>query len=301
MDYVFKSISRALGKKFKVLNWQQFQGTTQEFRALKPQILDHQGNFKETYRGMEGYARFADQFYNGNMLNTYKNVSAVLDKQTFKQSGWQAFKGSTQEFRLVKTQVLDHQGNFKETYLGMEGYARFADEFYNGDMFKTYKNVSAFLDKWVLKKSGWQIFQGSTQEFRALKDQILDHQGNFKETYLGMEGYARFADEFYKGDLFKAFTNMSAVLDKQVLKKSGWQIFQGSTQEFRALKAQILDHQGNFKVEYQGMEGYAKFADQFYKGNMIKTFQNVSAVFGGFKKYQTAGMEGFFWHQLTIS
>ena len=34
--------------------------------------------------------------------------------------------------------------------------------------------------------------------------------------YLGLEGYIRFANEFYKGNLIEAFKNVSAVLDKQV-------------------------------------------------------------------------------------
>ena len=295
MSITFINVSAVLDKRiFKQSGWQQFKGSTQEFRALKAQILDRHGNFKTEYQGMEGYARFADEFYKGDMLITFINVSAVLDNRIFKQSGWQAFKGSTQEFRAIRSQILDHQGNFKEEYFSMEGYARFADQFYDGDMSKTYKNVSAFLDKWVLKQSGWQAFQGSTQEFRALKAQILDHQGNFKKEYRGMEGYARFADQFYTGDMRTTFINVSAVLDKRIFKQSGWQQFKGSTQEFRLVKTQVLDHQGNFKEEYRGMEGYARFADTFYTGDMKITFTNISAVFGGFKNIKLLRWKKFF-------
>ncbi len=278
MLYVFRNVSQALGKTFKALNWQVFQGSLQEFSLVRAEILDNQGNFKREYRGMEGYAQLADQFYNGKMFRAFKNVSAVLDKRVFKQSGWQAFSGSTQSFRLVRAEVLDSQGNFKKEYRGMEGYAQFTDKFYNGNMSKAFKNVSAVLDKRVFKQSGWQVFIGLTQSFRLVRAEVLDSQGNFKEEYRGMEAYALFADTFYQGDMSKAFKNVSAMLDKRVFKQSGWQVFIGLTQEFRKLRTDILDTQGNFKKEYRGMEGYAQFADKFYNGNMSKAFINVSAV-----------------------
>ena len=293
MSYLFKNVSRALGNQFKVLNWQQFQGSNKEFRAVRAEVLDKHGNFKKEYQGMEGQARFADKFYNGDMFKTFTNVSAVLNKRIFNQSGWQTFKGSTKEFRAVRAEVLDKHGNFKKEYQGMEGQARFADKFYNGDMFKTFMNVSAVLGTQVFKQSSWRAFKGSTKEFRAVRPQILDKHENFKKEYQGMEGQARFADKFYNGDMLKTFLNISAVLDKQVFKQSGWQQFQGSTKEFRAIKSQILDKHENFKEEYQGMEGQARFADKFYNGSMQKTFINVSAVFGGFRNIKLLKWKAF--------
>ena len=157
-----------------------------------------------------------------------------------------------------------------------------------------------------MNKLVWQGFKGSTKEFRELRSKILDEKGELREEYIGMDGYARFAedhyarvinknkeDEHYAGDMQKAFINVSAVLDKDRLDKLAWQGFNGLTTEYRELRSKILDEEGEPFPEYIGMEGYARFADEYYArvinkdkedehyaGDMHKAFKNVSAVLG---------------------
>ena len=275
----YTNLSAVLDKKIKrELEWQQFNGTTIEFRNLRSKILDSKGNIKTEFLGMEGYAQFADAFYNGDMKKAYLNLSAVLDKKAKQELYWKGFRGTTTEFKSLRDKILDSEGNIKTKFLGMEGYAQFADAFYNGDMSKTYRNLSAILDKIQKQKLNWQKFQGSTTEFRSLRSKILDSKGNIKINFLGMSGCARFADKHYDGDMAKAYINISAVLDKTQKQKLNWQKFQGSAEAFRNLTEKILDTEGNIKTEFLGMEGYAQFADAFYNGDMSKTYLNISAV-----------------------
>ena len=278
MGYIHQMVSKALGKSFQRLGWQKFQGGEEEYQGLRDKILNKDGSLKEEYIGMEGYARFAKEHYGGNMQKAFMNVSAVLDKALMKKTGWQQFQGTEEEYRGLRDKILNRDGSLKEEYIGMEGYARFAKEHYGGNMQKAFMNVSAVLDKALMKKTGWQQFQGTEEEYRGLRDKILNRDGSLKEKYIGMEGYARFAKEHYGGDMQKAFLNISAVLDKALMKKTGWQSFQGTEEEYQGLRDKILNRDGRLKEEYIGMEGYARFAKEHYGGNMQKAFMNVSAV-----------------------
>ena len=52
-----------------------------------------------------------------------------------------------------------------------------------------------------------------------------------------------------------------------------------------------MDNQGNIKTKYIDMDGYASFADTHFKGNMQKTYENISAVLGGAKAIREWGLQ----------
>ena len=283
MQKAFINVSSVLSSVlFKKLGWQQFKGTTSEFKELKNQILDEAGELKEEYIGQEtGYLQFADTYYGGEMKKAFENASSVLSSVLFKKLGWQQFKGTTSEFKELKNQILDEAGELKEEYIGQEtGYLQFADTYYGGEMKKAFMNASSVLSSVLFKKLGWQKFIGTTSEFKELKNQILDEVGELKEEYIGQEtGYLQFADTYYGGEMQKAFENASSVLSSVLFKKLRWQAFFGTTSEFKELKNQILDEAGELKKEYIGQEtGYSQFADTYYGGEMQKAFENASSV-----------------------
>ena len=158
-------------------------------------------------------------------------------------------------------------------------------------MQKAFMNVSAVLDKALMKKTGWQSFHGTEEEYQGLRDKILNRDGSLKEEYIGMEGYVRFAKEHYGGNMHKAFKNISAVLDKALMKKTGWQSFHGREEEYQGLRDKILNRDGSLKEEYIGMEGYARFAKEHYGGDMQKAFKNISAVLGGHIYMKAFGLD----------
>ena len=291
MNTVFNYTSRVLSKEdMDILNWQKYHGSTKEFREERFQILDETGNVKKEYQGPKGYVRYSDEFYIGDMKKAYENVSTVLSESEKRSLNWQQYKGNTKEFRKERSQILDEKGNVKKEYQGLIGYARYADEFYIGDMKKAYINVSAVFSESEKKNLNWQAYQGNTKEFREERFQILDETGNVKKEYQGPFGYVRYSDEFYIGDMKKAYENVSAVLSESEKRSLNWQQYHGNTKEFRKERSQILDEKGNVKKEYQGLIGYARYADAFYggerkeSGNMKKAYINVSAVFSESEK-----------------
>ena len=275
MQKTFENVSAVLDEEtFAKLGWQAFNGNATEFEKLIGKILTD-GSINDKYIGQEGYLKFAKEHYGNNMNRAFKNVSAVLDEETFAKLGWQAFNGSATEFEKLPGKILT-DGSINDKYIGQEGYLKFAKKHYGGNMKKTFQNVSAVLDEETFTKLGWQGFQGSTTEFEKLSGKILT-DGSINDKYIGQEGYLKFAKEHYGGNMQKTFQNVSAVLDKDNFAKLGWQGFHGSATEFEKLPGKILTD-GSINNEYLGQEGYLKFAKEHYGGNMQKTFQNVSAV-----------------------
>jgi len=75
------------------------------------------------------------------------------------------------------------------------------------------------------QKSGNQSGRNTKKEDakNQIREWILDKNGRVKNEYKGMEGYARFAEKHFAGDMSKAFINTSSVLSKELFKELGWQ------------------------------------------------------------------------------
>ena len=279
MEKTFTNVSAVLDNKiFKKLRWQGFKGSSEMFQALPKKILNADGTIKEEYIGQQGQLKFATEHYGGDMQKTFINVSAVLDDEVFEKLGWQAFHGSSKMFQELPNKILNADGTIKEEYIGQQGQLKFAADYYEGAMHKTFLNVSAVLDDEVFKKLGWQGFNGSSEMFQELPNKILNADGTIKDEYIGQQGQLKFAADYYEGAMQKTFSNVSAVLDDKVFKKLGWQGFNGSSEMFQELPNKILNADGTIKDEYIGQQGQLKFAADYYEGAMQKTFSNVSAV-----------------------
>ena len=283
MQKTFHNVSAVLSRQeMEQLGWQQFHGSTEEFRQLRGKPFNPDGSIKQQYIGQaEGYPLFADEYFDGKMQQTFQNVSAVLSKKEMELLGWQQFHGSTEEFRQLRSKLFNPDGSIKQQYIGQaEGYPLFADEYFDGKMNKSFQNVSAVLSKQEMEQLGWQQFQGITEKFRQLRGKLFNPDGSIKQQYIGQaEGYPLFADEYFDGKMQQTFINVSAALSSQEMKRLGWQQFQGTAEEFRQLRGKLFNPDGSIKQQYIGQaEGYPLFADQYFEGQMLKTFINVSAV-----------------------
>ena len=279
MQQAFLNTSAVLSKReMDELDWQAFQGTIAEFRTTRSRIMDENGNLREEFLGMEGYVAFAGQYHDSKMQQAFLNISAVLSKREMDELDWQAFQGTIAEFRTTRSRIMDETGNLREEFLGMEGYAAFAEEYHESRMQQAFTNISTILSKREMDELGWQGFTGTVDEYRAARNRIMDRNGNLREEFLGMEGYAAFAGKYHESRMLQAFKKTSAVLSKNEMDELGWQGFQGTIAEFRTTRSRIMDENGNLRKEFFGMEGYAAFAKEYYESRMQRAFQNTSAV-----------------------
>ena len=176
MDYVFNKVSEFLYffEKMEELQWQSFQGTSEDFRYFK-KLLSLEVIRK--YKGLSGYISFSEEYFEGDMKKTYLNASAVLGRDSIlmKQLGWQLYLGSVLEVKELRDKILNEDGSIKEKYKGMSGYVEIAKEYFEGNMKKAYKNVSAILggeDSILMKQLGWKQHEGSVSDFKELRDRI---------------------------------------------------------------------------------------------------------------------------------
>ena len=286
MDYVFSEVSKVLGRvKMKELKWQSFQGMPVDFTSLKELLnLD----VIEKYKGMDGYAKFAKEHFEGDMQKAYRNVSAVLGggSRLMKQLDWQKYQGQVSDFNKLREKILNEDGSIREEYKGSDGYVLFAKKYFEGDMHKAYQNISAVLGggSRLMKQLDWQGYKGQVSDFNKIREKVLNEDGSIKEEYKGSDGYVLFAEKYFEGDMLKAYFNVSAVLGgggSRLMKQLDWQQYQGQVSDFNKLREKILNEDGSIREEYKGSDGYALFVEKYFEGDMQKAYKNVSAVLGG--------------------
>ena len=290
MKKAYINVSAVLGggsRLMKQLDWQQYHGQVSDFNKLREKILNKDGSIREEYKGSDGYALFAEKYFEGDMQKTYLNVSAVLEggSRLMKQLDWQGYLGSVSDFNKIREKVLNEDGSIKEKYKGNDGYVLFAEKYFEGDMLKTYLNVSAVLGggSRLMKQLDWQQYHGQVSDFNKLREKILNEDGSIKEEYKGSDGYVQFAEEYFEGDMQKAYKNVSAVLGggSSLMKQLDWQKYQGQVSDFNKIREKILNEDGSIRKEYKGSDGYTLFAEKHFEGDMQKAYKNVSAVLGG--------------------
>ena len=289
MQKAYINVSAVLGggsRLMKQLDWQEYIGLVSEFNKLREKILNKDGSIKEKYKGMAGCVLLAKEYFENDMQKTYKNVSAVLGggSSLMKQLDWQEYIGLVSDFNELRKKILNEDGSIKEKYKGMAGYVLLAKEYFENDMQKAYKNVSSVLDggSELMKQLDWQAYLGQVSDFNKLREKILTEDGSIKEKYKGMDGYVLCAEEHFGSNMQKAYEHISAVLGGfKVMKQIAWQQYKGFVSDFNSFRSKIFNEDGSIKGEYKGSDGYVKFAKDHCKGNMLKAYKNVSAVLGG--------------------
>ena len=90
-------------------NWKQFPGRVFEFEDLLR--LVNQEDFIERYRGQyKGYPAFSVEYVDGNMLKAYIRLSAILDKNKFKELVWQGVSGKCERVSGVASKDFKCRG-----------------------------------------------------------------------------------------------------------------------------------------------------------------------------------------------
>ena len=252
-----------------------FQGSAKKQIEFEIRSLGVE-RFIEEYREQKGYVQSSENL-TVRMDYAYKLVSKFLTKSQMSRLKWQMFQGKTEDFFELRGKILNESGELRKEYLGMKGYAAFADKHFQGEMQKTFHNVSAVLGgKREMNRLGWQQFQGTTDGFFELRGKLLNESGELKEEYIGIKGYAAFADKHFQGEMQKTFINVSAVLGGAKAMKElglGWKLFQGITDQYRELK-ELFDTNSIGKL--RDRKGQEYIAETIFKENTIRTYMNVS-------------------------
>ena len=149
----FQNVSAVLESSLvEQLGWQQYQDSTEAFSKERDQILNSDESVKKEYKGMSGYGKYAEEYHGKAMQKAFINVSAVLGGYWgMKEIGlnWKQFGGSVSEYyNLFQLFEVNKAMDFE----GIEGQRKVAEEIFEGDKKRAYRNVSLFREVLVGSK-----------------------------------------------------------------------------------------------------------------------------------------------------
>lgn len=90
----------------------------------------------------------------------------------------------------------------------------------------------------------------------------------------GQDGYIAIANIFFRGNMRNAFNRVSAICKKNEIEAIGsWRMFFGQVSDYRYLRNLL-----GSKVNYDGIDGLQRIADDIYSGDMCRAFVNTSSI-----------------------
>ena len=96
---------------------------------------------------MRRSCRFCRKILSVKNVQLLDKASAVLSKREMDELGWQMFYGTAHEYRITRSRIVDENGNLREEFLGMEGYAAFAEKYHESRMRQAFVNISASFEQ----------------------------------------------------------------------------------------------------------------------------------------------------------
>ena len=294
----------------KNFDWRLFQGTTGELKTALDQILDKDGNSKEEFRGINGYLKFSDQYYDGDMVLAYDSIEEPLDAASIsrphileEELKWTMFFGTTKDFRTIRKDlvIIDPiNGNrLKEEWAGKDLKEKFAIKYTNGLLLNAYIQLSSIIKNKEIINVPKELDNNVVEDFEELPDQpltkkedellnkkikklydsITDSDGYIKEKYLYNKGSILFAKEHYKGDMEDAYQDISIFLNPMQFNQIGWRIFPGTVEGMYKLKDLI--YYPFTKIVRLGIKGhlnYLEISDQYFKSDMVRAWHGIAFI-----------------------
>ena len=264
------------------LQWIPSFKTADEVEEIIKNFFDQNGQLKERYKKQDGYLAYAEEHTDRN-LNKANDHFTHLPKSIKKILNWHLFNGSIEDYKRDLSV-------FKQ-YPDMEGLIKFASEFYEYSILQAYKNVLAFFNgskENLYKATGWLPFSGiiypappfifhdTVSYYKKIREALITENGTFNPLYKNMEGYIRFADNFYNGDMYAAYLNAKAVLETHDLESAiGWLLFKGTTVEFKKIR--------DFVLKYHSVESLSEKAPQHDK-EIVRLFIRENKILPIYKK-----------------
>lgn len=146
-------------------------------------------------------------------------------------------------------------------YSGTNGQIRFAEEFFRGNMKLAIKRTKAAIDKKLMKKLAWQKSQGMTTGYITHEERLLTINGEVKSEVKAIKGQVEYADLHYRGDMLKAYQEVSSSFSQDKFSQLLWQKFPGNTTMLKIMR-EILYHSSADKVDYEHWHGKSNGLDR---------------------------------------
>ena len=272
-----------------------------ELEKVINSFLSQTKQLKPQYKEETGYRLYAMEHTTGDKSRAFK-FSRYLPPHLRAELNWYEYAGS------IEDQKRDQA--FIENNKGMLGLLKLASLYYKGNVIKAYSNVLSFFkgDKVALfEHTGYlpyfslghlnianniSFIVNTVPLYERDQKNLRTEKGKLKPLYKGMEGYIRFANQYYLGDMQISFYNAKAVLGGEFL-ESGWVLFPGTTTEFKEIKQHAKKHGIVIALlSNTGQQVVDSFTKSFMQANnLISAYENLTKEkIKAFLKGQTAGL-----------
>ena len=146
----YRVASSLLGKdEFSKLNWGKLKVTNVKDQSRFRAILK-----SRQYRGKKGYEKFATDHFQGSLHKAYLVASSLLSKDDFTTLKW----GMCQHITVDEQKEIREAIKLKK-YWGPHGYKRFALDYFQGRLYKTYRVTKAVLSSADFDALNWGPIQ----------------------------------------------------------------------------------------------------------------------------------------------
>ena len=144
--------------QMQALNWKPFPGTATDYLTLK-KVLFVGRKLNEKYKHREGYLLLAEGLFKGDMEATYDYIYPMLTADQLAELGWGEFHGSSREYRVLRRELLNHDGSVEESYRLMDGYELFQARYFDINNLDKFSQALSMIGQEELFNLGWgEIF-----------------------------------------------------------------------------------------------------------------------------------------------
>jgi len=124
------------------------------------------------------------------------------------------------------TEEIKEISFFIKQYQGQDALLRLTDRLSQSlgelvSMDDTYSEVSRLLRKSFFQLK-WQLFIGTTEQYKTLKNQAVDSNGRIIEKYRVKKGLDLFAKEHFDSNILIAYLNAKALFSKEDIGELAW-------------------------------------------------------------------------------
>jgi hypothetical protein len=167
-------------------------------------------------KGLEGYMKFADKYFNGSMQSAFTTLTSLVNSGLILDSAplWKTVN-SIGAINLDTTTVGTILNDSSIVNLErLNGYIKIANKYFNGNLLNTYKAVSSLVKAGKVPADSllWQ----SLERIGMIPTNVETVYAVSNDTDLlslsGLDGYAYLATKHFKGNYRMAYSTISALV-----------------------------------------------------------------------------------------
>lgn len=171
----------------------------------------------------------------------------------------------TQEVKQLVTSV-----DMRE-FQGISGQIRYAQMYFNGEVERSYENVSTVLSEDKFKSLGWSdLIKGTAQEVSLVRGKLIISDGKLVSEYLGQAGYSLLAKEWSHLSMDQIYERVQHSLSAFEMNELGWSgpsVY--SVDQFDSERSHLIDEKGMILEQFKGQDGQARYASLYHGGEMF--------------------------------